>query len=153
MSSEKVIGVEQESKEYSIAGYTIKMIPLTELTLPEADRVLHAIGSIGKEAEGTFIQNLIRVYGNILKPVLRIEDPNWWARIIRILRGRTPLKVLGTLASAKEVGTIIQDFFAFNFGSTQPSDRSFVNSILSLSGQMASRASMISSTPSLEATS
>lgn len=135
---QKVIGVELETKYYRIGRHTLKMIPITELKFPEADRVLKAIGSITEAKDATLLEGLARVYGAILEPVLKMEHSTerraqrWVERIVWFVTRTTPLRILGRQASVNQVGEIINDFFVINFGSTRPSSPLSVSSILNL---------------------
>ena len=152
MADEKAIGVEQETRYYQVGRYKLKMIPITELKLPEADRVLKAIGSITETQDATVLEALTRVYGAILEPVLKMEYSTEQRarrlveRLVWFVTGTTPLRVLARQASVNQIGKIINDFFVVNFGSTRPSGPLSMSSVLNLRGTAPREASMTSST-------
>ena len=128
---QEIIGVEQETRYYAIGGLTFKMIPITQLRLPEADKVLKAVESLNGFEGLSLVDGLVAMYGRILDPVITIENEPFFCRLQRRLKGVTPVQMLGLKAKVLEVGEVLQDFFVINFGSTQPSGPSFASTILS----------------------
>ena len=127
MADQKVIGVDQEARRYSIGIFRLILIPLTELNVARADQVLNVLKSIGDLKEDTLIDALVKVYGSLLRPTLRFDG---WQRPFRFI-GLTPLFILRRFANVNQVGEIIRDFTVLNFGSTQPSKSSSGSFLLS----------------------
>lgn len=133
MADEKVIGVELEAKVYVIGPYRVTMLPITDLSLPAARRVITAFASMRQFEDETLMGAFLKVYSRMLKPVLRAQGTTPISMALVALRIMTPLRILTSRhASLKGVGEIIQDFFVHNYGSTPQSGDSSGNILLSL---------------------
>jgi hypothetical protein len=145
MKDEKIIGVEQEAKVYAIGPYRLTVIPITELNLPAAKKVLAGFASMRQFEDETLIGAFTKVYSKFMRPVLRAEGTTPLTKLLIALRIQTPFRILSSRATLGEVGEIIQDFFVHNFSSNQQSGHSSGNILLNLIRPASPPTSMTSS--------